>query len=310
VVAWLPSARQSATPPGRNANPPSDGPVIFPQVASFNLTATRKFPEGTSVGAYPASQWRDQEATPSGAPPGAATASATVTNGVAAFTGLTTGVRYWAGASVSGTWQYAEFIAGADQTIAQQQASDSQAGTLAARPSATTDNNGMLYFATDDNGGTLYRSNGAAWVRVAPRGSELGYAENVSAGYTTAAGLVQGTFEDVTSLSITFTGLDRPIMVTTGGGFSWSGVNANGRPAIAITDAAGVIKSFNRMAGSNGAGQTLQVPTVSYRFNPVSGTSYTFKTRLGNAAGGGTSPCQVSWSMDPTAPAFITAEER
>jgi hypothetical protein len=83
-------------------------------VASFNLTATRKFPEGTSVGAYPASQWRDQEATPSGAPPGAATASATVTNGVAIFTGLTTGVRYWAGASVSGTWQYTEFTAGSD----------------------------------------------------------------------------------------------------------------------------------------------------------------------------------------------------
>jgi microcystin-dependent protein len=40
------------------------------------------------------------------------------------------------------------------------------AGTLGARPSATVANAGQLYFATDDNGGTMYRSNGSAWVRV------------------------------------------------------------------------------------------------------------------------------------------------
>lgn len=38
-------------------------------------------------------------------------------------------------------------------------------GTLAARPAASL--NGRLYFATDDNGGTLYRDTGAAWVQVA-----------------------------------------------------------------------------------------------------------------------------------------------
>ncbi|MEK6328830.1 MAG: hypothetical protein AABM66_15100, partial [Actinomycetota bacterium] len=42
-----------------------------------------------------------------------------------------------------------------------------QEGTLAARPAAAASNNGFLYFATDDNGGTLYRSNGSSWTKVA-----------------------------------------------------------------------------------------------------------------------------------------------
>jgi hypothetical protein len=42
------------------------------------------------------------------------------------------------------------------------------AGTLAGRPAAASSNDGFLYFATNDNGGTLYRSNGSSWVKVAP----------------------------------------------------------------------------------------------------------------------------------------------
>lgn len=41
------------------------------------------------------------------------------------------------------------------------------AGTLGTRPAASIANAGQLYFATDDNGGTLARSNGTSWVRVA-----------------------------------------------------------------------------------------------------------------------------------------------
>lgn len=40
-------------------------------------------------------------------------------------------------------------------------------GTLAARPAAASANAGLYYLATDDNGGTLYRSTGAAWEQVA-----------------------------------------------------------------------------------------------------------------------------------------------
>lgn len=38
-------------------------------------------------------------------------------------------------------------------------------GTLGARPAAAAGNGGMTYLATDDRGGTTYRSNGAAWVQ-------------------------------------------------------------------------------------------------------------------------------------------------
>lgn len=41
------------------------------------------------------------------------------------------------------------------------------AGLLGARPSPSVANAGQLYFATDDNGGTLYRSTGSSWVRIA-----------------------------------------------------------------------------------------------------------------------------------------------
>jgi hypothetical protein len=41
-------------------------------------------------------------------------------------------------------------------------------GTAAAMPAASSANNGLLYFSTDTTGGTLYRSNGSAWVKVSP----------------------------------------------------------------------------------------------------------------------------------------------
>jgi hypothetical protein len=40
-------------------------------------------------------------------------------------------------------------------------------GTLAAQPTAATFGKGF-YFATDDNGGTLYYSNGTSWSKQAP----------------------------------------------------------------------------------------------------------------------------------------------
>lgn len=43
----------------------------------------------------------------------------------------------------------------------------SLAGTAAQRPQANYQNAGWLYLATDTNGGTLYRSNGVAWVQAA-----------------------------------------------------------------------------------------------------------------------------------------------
>lgn len=41
-------------------------------------------------------------------------------------------------------------------------------GTLGARPAAGPTNTNTFYLATDDNGGTLYHSNGSAWTKLAP----------------------------------------------------------------------------------------------------------------------------------------------
>lgn len=79
-------------------------------MAGFSLTAADRFPAGTSVGAYPASNWPQSQLPPSGSPPGSATATASMsTAGTAAFTGLADGTRYFAGADVSGTWRYVAF---------------------------------------------------------------------------------------------------------------------------------------------------------------------------------------------------------
>lgn len=46
-------------------------------------------------------------------------------------------------------------------------------GTLASQPAAAAQNAGLLYFATDDNGGTMYRSDGSTWTKVSASASAL-----------------------------------------------------------------------------------------------------------------------------------------
>lgn len=78
-------------------------------MATFKLTAPSVFREATTVKAYPASNW-PAGTLPSGAPVGSQTASATVTNSIAEFTGLTEGTRYFAAAEVDGAYRYIGFI--------------------------------------------------------------------------------------------------------------------------------------------------------------------------------------------------------
>ena len=47
-------------------------------------------------------------------------------------------------------------------------------GTLAARPAASSANAGLLYYATDDENGTLYRSNGSIWEKISSQPINLG----------------------------------------------------------------------------------------------------------------------------------------
>src|SRR5690606_26863850 len=72
-------------------------------VTEFTLTAVGVFPEGTSVGLYPAT------ARPPGgigSPLSGALQTRTVTNGALTFTDLTAGAEYAAGAEVNGRWRY------------------------------------------------------------------------------------------------------------------------------------------------------------------------------------------------------------
>ena len=66
------------------------------------------------------------------------------------------------------TWDGAKFTS-VRQTVGGQidLTTINMTGTLAARPPATANNAGTTYFATDDDGGTTYRSNGSAWVQDA-----------------------------------------------------------------------------------------------------------------------------------------------
>lgn len=80
-------------------------------------------------------------------------------------------------------------------------------GLLANRPAASTP--GLeTYFATNDNGGTLYVSDGTNWSIAGPRGIELGYAE-ITANATT----ISTTAADIAGLATTVTVRERPIKV-------------------------------------------------------------------------------------------------
>ena len=76
-------------------------------MASIVINGGTQFPEGTSVGAYPRTAWGVESL--SGAPSGSATATATVTSGQIAFSGLADGTDYVAYAQVSGVDKFRRF---------------------------------------------------------------------------------------------------------------------------------------------------------------------------------------------------------
>ncbi len=75
------------------------------------------------------------------------------------------------------------------------------AGSLASRPAAGSGNNGLYYLATDDNGGTLYRSNGASWVQASPAITHTHTAAS------TGALAIANNLSDVASVGTTRTNL-------------------------------------------------------------------------------------------------------
>lgn len=81
------------------------------------VNAVRYFPEGTTVGAFPASRWRDIGKYPEGAPLGTATEEADVTSGVLTFDDLADNTEYLLVAEVgTGNYVYVRIVAGQDAT--------------------------------------------------------------------------------------------------------------------------------------------------------------------------------------------------
>lgn len=77
---------------------------------AHTLTATRRFPQGTTVAVYARSDWSPVYA-PSGAPPGSQVTSGVMGASSVTFTGLTEGVAYVAYALVDGEHRYVHFTA-------------------------------------------------------------------------------------------------------------------------------------------------------------------------------------------------------
>lgn len=91
---------------------------------AFNLSDVRRFPEGTSVKAYPVSNWPSGIVDTSAVPVGTETETQTVTGGVAAFVALTDNTEYVAYAAPGSVKTYTFFTAGQDIGDLAQQSAD------------------------------------------------------------------------------------------------------------------------------------------------------------------------------------------
>jgi hypothetical protein len=154
--------------------------------------------------------------------------SATTTVGVSAATAPSANQILRATSGTAATWQdlsaantsFSNTTSGYAATTVQA-ALDENAGllmatgTLAARPTAATAGNRALYYATDDNGGTLYRSSGSSWQQIGASinqtgGAQLGSA-TLASNYTNQSEVSE---TQLTGMSITVTVGSRPIAIS------------------------------------------------------------------------------------------------
>lgn len=87
-------------------------------------------------------------------------------------------------------------------------------GLFSARPTASSTNSGLYYFAIDNNGGTLYQSTGSAWLQVAA-GATHG-ATHSSGGPDALAGNLDATARVQVAKSGTPTGSRRQLNLIPG----------------------------------------------------------------------------------------------
>lgn len=154
-------------------------------------------------------------------------------------------------------------------------------GLLASRPASAPAR--TSFFATDDNGGTLYISDGTNWLIAASRGLELGSAQITSQFSVVRAG--SDITSDVTGLSVTVTGRGRPAVVRAGTAFlQHTAVGGAAVLTIVRTDTSAIIARAQAYSpGTASASTAFAGPVARARVAALtSGSSYTFKARLGS----------------------------
>lgn len=174
-------------------------------------------------------------------------------------------------------------------------------GLLGNRPPATSVGYGFVYFATDDNGGTTYRSDGATWYKQAPGaletgGRELAYNEKTDANFVTT----NTAATDIgTGTSITFTAGARPVAIRFGCcDFSHSVANTLVLFQAIRTDTSFVLHTIR---GSHAtAGNRVAAGSQQARMSGLTpGQAYTVKLQTLSGAAGTTtvfcSPNQPIW---------------
>jgi hypothetical protein len=181
-------------------------------------------------------------------------------------------------------------------------------GLLANIPSAATAGSGAFYYATDDQGGTLYESNGSAWLVAGPRGVELAYDQDTVT-YVTAS-LAAGSSEDVTGLSITFTPRDRSVWLEAGCAF-WVPSNAAARPRFQVRTSGGTVVASN---GYNAANASVQAGVrssarLAIGTDITTGVSVTYKLTLRNETGATASTITLFSTDQGASPFYLRAVE-
>lgn len=148
-------------------------------------------------------------------------------------------------------------------------------GTYASRPAASAVTPGSFYYANDVM--EMYQSNGTAWTLIRAGGTELGYAQSITA----SPAVTGSTIVDVPGLTTTFTVGESPIEIQVACDISHSA--ANGIVVVYIILDGTTICRPNLPAGPIGSWHTIERTVRRAGLTP--GTTHTAKIGLATTAG-------------------------
>jgi hypothetical protein len=187
-------------------------------------------------------------------------------------------------------------------------------GTLAARPTPELYGPGS-YLAKDEDGGTLYVSDGDEWSQAATSVNQggaatvLAYAEADFAGSSSqfvTGSLAAGAAQDVTGLTIAFTvPSDASYVLLEAGAYTWQAGTIGVRSELQITTAADAVRARTRTE-FEAANKIKQGPYARRLLVAVPLAAASYKVRIGNGAGGVTGTTTL-FAVGGESPAWIAA---